>query len=152
MPEKSGPQRGRWGRIDNIDGDLHRSDRLHRPHRRSATMRETYLAGDPLEARRRLVAFDDDCARSEVSELERLSRTIARWEASILRWQRTHLTNAATEGTNVVIKNIKRLGFGFRNFDKYRLRLLLRCGAPWQTRQVASIRPANHASAGREPH
>ena len=56
-------------------------------------------------------------------ELERLARTIARWETPILRWHRTRLTNAATEGTNLVIKNIKRLGFGFRNFDNYRLRL-----------------------------
>jgi Transposase len=66
-----------------------------------------------------------------VPELERLARTIARWETPILRWHRTRLTNTATEGTNLVIKNIKRLGFGFRNFDNYRLRLLLRCGAPW---------------------
>ena len=47
---------------------------------------------------------------------------------------------ARGDGTNLVIKNVKRLGFGFRNFDNYRLRLLLRCGAPWQHRPVASIR------------
>ena len=73
-------------------------------------------------------------------ELARLARAIARWETPILRWHRTRLTNAATEGTNLIIKNIKRLGFGFTNFDNYRLRLLLRCGAPWQHPQVASIR------------
>jgi transposase len=95
-------------------------------------VRETYLASDALEARRRLVVFYDYCAHSEVPELERLARTIARWEVPILRWHRTRLTNAATEGTNLIIKNIKRLGFGFRNFENYRLRLLLRCGAPWR--------------------
>jgi Transposase len=105
-------------------------------------LRDTYLAPNALEARRRLVAFYEHCARSEVPELERLARTIARWEAPILRWHRTLLTKAATEGPNLVIKNIKRLGFGFRNFDNYRLRLLLRCGALWQHRRVASIRPA----------
>jgi transposase len=104
-------------------------------------LRETYLATNALEARRRLVAFYEYCNGSDVAELERLARTIARWEVPILRWHRTRLTNAATEGTNLIIKNIKRLGFGFRNFENYRLRLLLRCGAPWQTRQVASIRP-----------
>ena len=85
--------------------------------------------------------FYDHCPASDVPELERLARTIARWETPILRWHRTRLTNAATEGTNLIIKNIKRLGFGFRNFDNYRLRLLLRCGAPWQHHPVASIRP-----------
>lgn len=104
-------------------------------------LRETYLAGNVFDARRRLTTFYDHCATSEVPELERLARTITRWETPILRWHRTRLTNAATEGTNLVVKNIKRLGFGFRNFENYRLRLLLRCGAPWQHRAVASIRP-----------
>jgi transposase len=104
-------------------------------------LRDTYLASNRLEARRRLVTFYQHCTSSEVPELERLGRAIARWETPILRWHRTRLTNAATEGTNLVIKNIKRLGFGFRNFDNYRLRLLLRCGTPWQHRPVASIRP-----------
>jgi transposase len=103
-------------------------------------LRETYLAADAFDARRRLAGFYDYCASSDVPELERLGRTIARWETPILRWHRTRLTNAATEGTNLIIKNIKRLGFGFRNFENYRLRLLLRCGAPWQHPQVASIR------------
>lgn len=104
-------------------------------------LRESFAASDAFDARRRLVAFYEYCAHSDVPELERLARTIARWEVPILRWHRTRLTNAATEGTNLVIKNIKRLGFGFRNFENYRLRLLLRCGAPWQHRHVASIRP-----------
>jgi transposase len=105
-------------------------------------LRETFTAGNVFDARRRLTVFYDHCHSSDVPELERLARTVARWETPILRWHRTGLTNAATEGTNLVIKNIKRLsGFGFRNFENYRLRLLLRCGAPWQHRPVASIRP-----------
>ena len=104
-------------------------------------LRESYLAVDAFDARRRFVAFHDYCTDSDVPELEHLARTIARWETPILRWHHTRLTNAATEGTNLIIKNIKPLGFGFQNFENYRLRLLLRCGAPWQHRQVASIRP-----------
>ncbi|HEU0041475.1 MAG TPA: ISL3 family transposase [Jiangellaceae bacterium] len=104
-------------------------------------LRETYLADHVFEARRRLTGFYDHCHSSGVPELQRLARTVARWETPILRWHRTRLTNAATEGTNLIVKNVKRLGFGFRNFDNYRLRLLLRCGAPWQHQPVASIRP-----------
>jgi transposase len=104
-------------------------------------LRESYLAANAFDARRRLVAFYNYCTTSDIPELERLARTVARWEIPILRWHRTRLTNAATEGTNLVIKNIKRLGFGFRNFNNYRLRLLLRCGTPWHTHPVASLRP-----------
>jgi hypothetical protein len=112
-------------------------------------LRDSYLVADALEARRRLVVFYDYCAASDVPELVRLARTIARWETPILRWHHNRLTNATTEGTNLIVKNIKRLGFGFRNFDNSRLRLLLRCGAPWQHRPSHQYDPANHASARR---
>jgi transposase len=40
------------------------------------------------------------------------------------------VTNAPTEGLNNLIKQIKRVGFGFRNFDNYRIRALLYAGKP----------------------
>jgi hypothetical protein len=40
-----------------------------------------------FDARRRLVTFYEYCAASDVPELERLARTIVRWEVPILRWQ-----------------------------------------------------------------
>ena len=109
-------------------------------------LREVFATDDAFDARRRLVAFYDHCDRVDIDELATLRRTIARWEAAILRWHRTGLTNGATEGRNLIIKNIKRTRFGFRNFDNYRLRLLLRSGAPWHTRPVASMRPRHPRS------
>lgn len=107
-------------------------------------LRAVYTADTALQARRRLVEFYDTCGSADVVELTRLAKTIRRWETPLLRWHTTKLTNAGTEGTNLIIKNIKRLGFGFRNFDNYRIRLLLRCGTTWKTRAAPSIR-------GRQP-
>ncbi len=39
----------------------------------------------------------------------------------------TRLTNGPTEGRNLIIKQVKRQGFGYRNPDHYRLRVLYRC-------------------------
>ena len=103
-------------------------------------LRAVYDADTVFAARRRLDEFYDTCDRADVPELTRLAKTIHRWQTPLLRWHTTGLTNAATEGTNLIIKNIKRLGFGFRNFDNYRLRLLLRCGTTWKTRTAPSIR------------
>ena len=41
---------------------------------------------------------------------------------------------------NLLIKKIKRTGHGFRNFDNYRLRLLLHCGVDWDTIRATPIR------------
>jgi transposase len=41
---------------------------------------------------------------------------------------------------NLLIKKVKRVGHGFRNFTNYRLRLLLHCGVSWPTHQTARLR------------
>jgi transposase len=41
---------------------------------------------------------------------------------------------------NLLIKKVKRVGHGFRNFTNYRLRLLLHCGVTWQTHRTARLR------------
>ena len=51
------------------------------------------------------------------------------------------LNSGPTEAVNVLIKKIKRVGYGFRNFDNYRLRLLLHCGVEWNTPDATPIRP-----------
>jgi transposase len=107
-------------------------------------LREVYAASGPREARRRLVAFHRWCADAEVPELTRLANTVSRWEAEVLAYHTTGLSNGPTEAVNLLIEKIRRIGHGFRNFDNYRLRLLLRCGVEWQTPPVARIR-------GRQP-
>jgi hypothetical protein len=67
-----------------------------KPHGRrpiAQLLREVYDATDPDEGRRRLRPFYDHRRRSDVAELERLGRTIRRWEHQILAWHRTGLTN-----------------------------------------------------------
>jgi hypothetical protein len=39
---------------------------------------------------------------------------------------------------NLLIKRVKRVGHGFRNFTNYRL--LLHCGVKWQTHHTARLR------------
>jgi hypothetical protein len=49
-------------------------------------------------------------------------------------------SNGPTEAVNLLIKKVKRVGHGFRNFTNYRLRLLLHCGVRWQTHRTARLR------------
>ena len=81
------------------------------------------------------------CADTSIPELHRLARTIDAWREELLAYFDTDgVSNGPTEAMNALIKKIKRIGHGFRNFDNYRLRLLLHCGVDWQTPQPARIR------------
>jgi hypothetical protein len=55
-----------------------------------------------------------------------------------------------TEAVNLLIKKIKLVGHGFRNFDNYRLRLLLHCGVDWDTIHATPSEVGYHAQP-REP-
>ncbi len=108
-------------------------------------LREVYATEDSLEATTLLDAVIAECTSAEVKELRRLGGTLEKWRSEILAHHTTGDSNGPTESMNLLIKNIKRVGCGFTNFDHYRLRLLAHCGLQWQTHRTASMR-------GRSPH
>jgi len=103
-------------------------------------LRDVYAAIDPAHARRLLTVFYQWCADAEVAEVTRLARTIAAWEDEVLAYHHERLSNGPTEAMNLLVKKIKRVGHGFRNFANYRLRLLLHCGVTWQDQPTARLR------------
>jgi len=85
--------------------------------------------------------MDGPLRRLRHPELHRMARTIEALKSELLAYFDTSgMSNGPTEAMNLIIKKIKRTGHGFRNFDNYRLRLLLHCRANWHTQQPTWIR------------
>jgi transposase len=104
-------------------------------------LRLIYRARTRDDAQRRLYRWLVHCADSNVPELHRLASTIDSWRDELLAYFDTGgISNGPTEAMNLLIKKIKRTGHGFRNFDNYRLRLLLHCGVDWQTPSPTRLR------------
>lgn len=65
------------------------------------------------------------CRESKIEEFIEASNTIENWLEYICNtFIDKKLTNGYTEGMNNKIKVIKRVGFGYKDFDFFRLRLL----------------------------
>jgi transposase len=104
-------------------------------------LRAVYAAGSLAAARVALERFYRWCDGVQILELTRLARTVRAWQTEILAWHWTAgCSNGPTEAVNLLIKQVKRVGHGFRNFENYRLRLLLHCGVTWQTHRTARLR------------
>jgi transposase len=104
-------------------------------------LRAVYAAGGAQAARAALDRCYRWCDGVQLPELSRLARTVRAWEAEILAFHATGgCSNGPTEALNLLIKKVKRVGHGFRNFTNYRLRLLLHCGVTWQTHRTARLR------------
>jgi transposase len=107
-------------------------------------LRAVYAASDLAHARAALERFYRWADSVGVAELSRLARTVRAWEAEILAFHSTKgCSNGPTEAVNLLIKKVKRVGHGFRNFTNYRLRLLLHCGIRWQTHRTVRLRARN---------
>src|SRR3546814_99718 len=114
-------------------------------------VRNVYLTDDLTEA---TDALEDAIARcsdpDSGPELARLLKTLRRWRSEIQNHHRTGASNGPVEAANLLIKQVKRSGRGFRNVKNYRLRILLAGGAnPLRETQTRHEHPTPPSQVGR---
>ena len=81
-------------------------------------LRLIYHSPDRARAENALYRWLTYCADTDIPELIRLATTIDSWRSELLAYFTTNgISNGPTEAINLLIKKIKRVGHGFRNFD-----------------------------------
>lgn len=113
-------------------------------------VRDVYLADNATDAALLLDKTIIGCLKDQVPEVRSLGHTLERWRTEILAHHHTGASNGPTEGLNLMVKEVKRCGRGFQNFEHYRLRVLLRAGRPhWPDRPTPPVirTPPPHADA-----
>ena len=93
-------------------------------------------ASDRHTISERLHRFHADVLAADLPEATRLALTVEAWWPQIEGFCQTRITNAATEGTNRMMKDAASIAFGFRNLDNQRRRVRFRCTR--RTRRTAS--------------
>lgn len=94
-------------------------------------LREFYRCRDIETATAMLTELVEHCLLPSMPfEVQKLGRTLKAWFDKIANFHIARVSNGPTEALNNLIKRIKRIGFGFRNFRNYRVRALLYAGKP----------------------
>ena len=65
--------------------------------------------------------------QSNLPEFQKHIQSYLKWYKYIVNSFYTDYSNGITEGLNTKIKTLKRVSFGFRNFNNFRLRILMAC-------------------------
>ena len=100
-----------------------------------------YQQRDPDLARARATTLITDLRSCPIGELTRLGRTLHAWRVELCaHFDHPDVSNGPTENLNLKIKNTKRIARGYRNFDHYRLRLLLDHGRIHEDHSPTRIR------------
>ena len=85
-------------------------------------------------------------------ELSRLARTIDWWRAEVLAYFRTGgASSGPVEAVNGELEQVDRTARGFRRFDNYRTRMLLKTAVAWQTPPTPRLRGRNAQSEPAAP-
>ena len=92
------------------------------------SVRDVYLTDDPAAAATLLDKAIAGCREDAVEEIRSLGKTLASWRSEILAHHQSGASNGPTEGLNLCVKRVKRCGHGFKQFEHYRLRVLLHAG------------------------
>lgn len=108
-----------------VDVMLRFSDRLLQAYALKEAFYCFMAAPNRKEAEHRLDSWLEACDRLNLPEFKACRKMLAHWRPYILNAFEIRLSNGFTEGCNNAIKTLKRLAFGFRNFDAFRARILL---------------------------
>ena len=91
-------------------------------------MKEAYFqifeSKDGPEFSKRLRKFRQATEKQDRPAFRTLLRTTGRWKKELICGISTGLNNGFTEGCNTTIKTLKRVCYGFRNFENFKRRIL----------------------------
>jgi len=88
------------------------------------SFRAWYRETDRMRAEERLGLMEKRIANDSLAEFRELLRTLGNWREEILNYFDCRITNGFVEGKNNRIKTIKRMAYGYRNMDNFRMRIL----------------------------
>jgi len=88
------------------------------------SFRAWYGEKDRMRAEKRLELLEKRIEGSSIPEFKELLHTLTNWREEILNYFDYKITNGFVEGKNNRIKTIKRMAYGYRNMDNFRMRIL----------------------------
>ncbi len=116
-------------RLDRAVAADERHDEVHIAWQAAQQLRSVFHQEDPRAGRRiaeHVLASFPSCP---IPEIARLGRTLKQWREPFLAYFTTSgASNGGTEAINGLIELHRRIARGFRDFDNYRLRMLLIAG------------------------
>lgn len=86
------------------------------------------IATSARDACRQIMTWVRHVRQLDFFALKRFAKAILKRIRAILAWFKNPISNAKAEGINNVIKTLLKRGYGYKNFDYFRLKVLQKCG------------------------
>jgi transposase len=103
---------------------------ISKPLQEAYHLKEAFMRFYDRRQRRSEAAEEFEVLYHEIKSTPHFKRfcwALEKWREEILNYFSLTYTNGFTEGMNNKIKTLKRQAYGFRNFDRFRVRILNEC-------------------------
>ena len=107
-----------------VEALLYVSDELRTSYYLKESFYEILDCKDKETAKQMMSDWIYDAQSSGIADYDTCSNTLINWQNGILNTFDYHYTNGFTEGCNNRIKVLKRNAYGYRNFNRFRNRIL----------------------------
>lgn len=109
---------------------------LLKAFRRSTTLKKCYFLKielqnifnadiDKSKAEKYVLEWIEEAKKVQHKAMDKFLKTFQTWKNDILNFFTYRISNGIVEGINNAIKTLKRVAYGFRNFDHFRTRILV---------------------------
>lgn len=89
---------------------------------------QVYAFPESKSAEQHLIDCIITAFQSGLKPLEEFAEFIARRKEGIINWYIKHRSTSVSEGINNVVKTLRRMAYGYKNPDYFRLKILQKCG------------------------
>ena len=79
---------------------------------------------DSISAKKDMIEWIENAENCGIPQFEKCAKTMRNWYTGIINSFSTTITNGFTEGCNNKIKVLKRNAYGYKNFKRFRNRIL----------------------------
>jgi len=111
---------------------LERLCEINEPIYKAMLLKESFLEiydyEDPAEAEKYLRGWIKDTVESSLSVFKKIAESFLDKLQYIINWFKKKISSAISEGINNKIKRLKRMAYGYKDIDYFRLKIHQHCG------------------------
>lgn len=113
-------------------GYLERLCKANEPIYKAMLLKESFLKvydyNDPVAAEEYLLGWIKDAIESSLDMFKKIAESFLDKLQYIINWFRKKISSAISEGINNKIKRLKRMAYGYKDIDYFRLKIHQHCG------------------------
>lgn len=111
------------GNREKLEKALSLNDSLFKAYYLKEDLRQIWMQLNKKDAEKKLLEWVEMMRETGITHLVKVANSVMGYRTGILSWYDHHISNAKVEGINNKIKVLKRVAYGYRDNDYFRLRL-----------------------------